>query len=175
MAVPGGFVGGAELGRDLGRPAGVGLVDVEQRQQGAVGQEAVVAQLLALRLAQRDGAHRRAPRQLVVEAAQEGGVAVGALAFRRLERLRLGRDAVQALLDQPHVGEHELQQHVLDVAGRVDALLGVRDGVVVERAHDVDQRVLLAQLVEEAQLRAAGVAARPDGPAEGRAGKVGVA
>ena len=70
-----------------------------------------------------------------------------------LVRLALGRRAVPAAALEPlepslghrQVGQDELEVEPLEVAGRVDAAVRVRDGRVLERADDVEQRVGVAQ------------------------------
>ena len=46
------------------------------------------------------------------------------------------------------VGEQQLEVDRLGVGDRIDAAVGVRDGLVVEAAHDVRQRVRCAQVPE---------------------------
>ena len=60
------------------------------------------------------------------------------------------RHALEAPLRLLEVGEHQLGLDRLDVAERVDAALGVDDVRVAVRAHDVDDRVGLADVGEEA-------------------------
>ena len=63
----------------------------------------------------------------------------------------LGRlaDAVEAALGLIEVGEDELGLDRLDVAQRVDAPLGVHDVGILVDAHDVDDRVGLADVGQE--------------------------
>ena len=67
--------------------------------------------------------------------------------------------------DQGEVGEGEFELHGFDVAGGVDALGGVGDGVVVEGADDVDQGVEQAESVEESVGRRFAAAAQCAGEA----------
>ena len=48
-------------------------------------------------------------------------------------------------LGHRQVGEHELEVEPLEVAGGVDAAVGMRVGRILERADDVEQRVGVAQ------------------------------
>ena len=67
--------------------------------------------------------------------------------------LSLGRRAVAAAAPEPietplghrQVGQDEFQVEPLQVAGRVDAAVGVRVGGVVERPDDMQQRIGIAQ------------------------------
>ena len=63
---------------------------------------------------------------------------------------RLPGDALDAALGLLEVGEHELRLDRLDVAQRIDAALGVDDALVAVGAHDVHDRVGLADVREEA-------------------------
>ena len=146
--------GRAVLRRDaLGVPRRA-LIDVDQAQQRSVGEEPVLAQAATLLFAEFDRAYRSAPAQVILQAAQEHGLSLGHFPFGGLERLRLAGDPLQALLDQGDVGEGQFEGHRFDVTDRIDALHRVWDGVVLERPHDVNQRVHPAQLVQEARLRA---------------------
>ena len=56
-----------------------------------------------------------------------------------------GAQLLDPLLDHGEVGERELELELLDVAPRVHAQERVRHGVVLEGAHDVEQRIGVAQ------------------------------
>ena len=70
-----------------------------------------------------------------------------------LGRLALGRrpvpagplEPLEAALGHREIGEEELEVELLQVARRVDAARRMRVGRVLERAHDVEQRVRVAQ------------------------------
>ncbi len=123
----------------------IGLADVEQDQHGLLGQEAEAAD---------------AQRVVGAEAQVADGAALGQ---RRQDPLQddllpfvgllLGSRAVppgllqllEALLDHTQVGKRELQLQLFDVTGRIDAQQRVRDRVVLEGAHDMEERVGIAQ------------------------------
>ena len=56
-----------------------------------------------------------------------------------------GIEPLQPPLDDGEVGEDELQVQRLDVARRVDGAVGMRHGLVLEGAHDVDEGVRAVQ------------------------------
>ncbi len=54
-------------------------------------------------------------------------------------------EPLEPAIGHRQVGEDELEVEPLEVAGRVDAAVGVRVGRILERADDVEQRVGVAQ------------------------------
>src|SRR5436189_5541941 len=68
----------------------------------------------------------------------------GELAIHRLvvHAGELFVDLLDARLEDGHVAEEELGLEGGDVAQRVDAAVGVRDGVVAKEADDLDQRII---------------------------------
>src|SRR5205823_7517919 len=68
---------------------------------------------------------------------------------RAIAAARLPSEALVAPLGLLEIGEHELGLDGLDVAQRIDAALGVHDALIVVRAHDVYDRVGLADVGEE--------------------------
>ncbi len=82
---------------------------------------------------------------------------------RAIARARGAHDAVVAALGLLEVGEDQLGLDRLDVGHRVDAAVGMDDRVVVVGAHDVDDRVGLADVRQEAVAEAlAAVRARDE-------------
>ena len=79
-------------------------------------------------------------------------------ALAGLEGAQLGVDALDTALDQGEVGEGELEVHDADVAAGVDGALGVGNGLVLEGAHDMDERIDGGQLVQEAPAEALSLA-----------------
>ena len=61
----------------------------------------------------------------------------------------VARDLLQPLLDGLQVGQHQLGGDDLDVAHRVNVSGDVDDVRVLEAAHDVDERIHLADVAEE--------------------------
>ena len=64
-------------------------------------------------------------------------------------RLRRALHAIEPLLDDREIGERELELDHLAIAHRIDRAHHVQHVVVVERAHDVHDRVGLADVREE--------------------------
>ena len=63
--------------------------------------------------------------------------------------------------DGLEVGEHELGLDRLDVGDRVERAGDVDDVLVLEAAHDLDDRVHLADVLEELVAEALALATRP--------------
>ena len=80
-----------------------------------------------------------------MDAVQDGVLAFGRLALGRGAVPGAGLESLDPPLGHRQVREQELQVEPFDVAGRVDAAVGVRIGRVLERADDVEQRVGIAQ------------------------------
>ena len=66
-----------------------------------------------------------------------------------LPHLHGALQALRALGDQHAVGEEQLEVDAFGILGRVDAAVNVEDRVVLERAHDVDERIRGAQRLQE--------------------------
>ena len=155
-------------GLDLGGAGGVGFVDVEDDEEGLVGEELVVDQHLALFVGHRLVTQRRVRFEPRLQTLEERRLALGGVALADLHGPHRCLDAFEALLDEGGVGEGELELHGGRVAGRVHGALGVGDGLVGEGADDVDEGVAAGELCEELRGRALAVA-------EGLAGEVDVA
>ena len=83
-----------------------------------------------------------------MDPAQDRVLALGRLAFGGIAVPRAGLEPLDPALGHRQVGEHELEVEPLEVAGRVDAPVGMRVGRVLEGADDVEQRVGVAQARE---------------------------
>ena len=122
--------------------------DVEQDEDRLLGQEPEAADRLLLVGVEAEVADRLAGLQALVQPAQDDLLA--------LVRLALGGRAVAAAPLEPfqpafghrQVGEDELEVEPLDVAGGVDAPVGMRVRRVLECADDVQQGVEIAQARE---------------------------
>ncbi len=74
-----------------------------------------------------------------------------ALGLGRLHLLQVFLDALQPLLHLAEIVDDEVEINVLNVAQRIDCA-DVRDGVVLEGANDVGQRINIAQVGGEGSL-----------------------
>ena len=127
------------------RPVEVGLTDVEQDEDGLLGQEAepADAQLVVGRQPQvTDGPTLGEGRQ---DALQDLQLPLVGLPLGRRAVASGGAQLLDALLDHAKVGQRELQLQLLQVAARVDAQQRVGHGVVGEGPHDVQEGVSVAQ------------------------------
>ena len=130
--------------RDRGRHLVAALVDVRDEEDGLRRQG--MDRLGAVHLRRHRDGPRRAPRlQRGDEVAQPGLLGHGGA----VAAPRRADDALQAALGLLEVGEDELGLDRLDVAPGVDVALGVDDVRVVVGAHDVDDRVDLADVGQE--------------------------
>ena len=122
------------------------LVDVGDEQHRLGRQRAEVARRVRRLLGHRHAARRAPGLQLGDDLRQPRLLGDGARSPPRACLV----DALEAPLGLLEVGEHELGLDRLDVAQRVDAALGVDHVLVAVRAHDVHDRVGLADVREEA-------------------------
>ena len=154
-------LGGGVLG-DRRRHGVVALVDVGDEQHRLGGQRPEVAQRVRRVGGRRDGASGTAGMERVDQLAQPG-----LLGDRgTLAAARVAHDARMAALGLLEVGEDQLGLDRLDVGERIDAALGMDDRVVVVRAHDVDDRVGLADVREEAVAEALAAVRAGDEPGD---------
>ena len=123
----------------------VAFADVEQDEDRLLGQEAEAAdRLLLVRVEAESRIGVPASSPVLSRPSTTSSRSVG-LALGRVPWRPLPLEALQAALGHGQVGEHELEVELVEVAGRVDAPVRVRVGRVLERAHDVEQRIGVAQ------------------------------
>src|SRR5436190_23125308 len=139
------LVAGSNRRDALPRGRDLPLADIQQHQDRLLGQEAEASDRLFLVRVELRVADRRALLQGSLEPDDHGLFA--------LVRLLLGRRAVatallqplEAALDEGKIREDELGVEPIDVARRVDRALRMGIVGVVESAHDVEQRVAVAE------------------------------
>ena len=102
--------------RGLAQPT---LVDVEHDQGRLLGQEAVAADEQLLVVGQAERAERLSLVEVRLEPPQQLLLALGGLALGGRAMAALGRELLEALLDDRQVGDGELEVEVGDVAPRV--------------------------------------------------------
>ena len=71
--------------------------------------------------------------------------------FRRLHFLQIFFEAFEAFFDLAQIADHQIELDVLDIAQGIDGA-DVRNGVVLKRAENVNERVDLAQMADVGSL-----------------------
>jgi len=84
---------------------------------------------------------------------QQRHFALRRLSLRHLHRPHRRFDPLEPLLDERRVGERQFELHRRGVTRRVDRRLRVRHRLILERAHNVDQRIAPRELRQELRRR----------------------
>ena len=137
---------GARVLLDLGGDLVAALVDVHDEEDRLRREWAQLAQRIRGGLRRRDGADGHAPAEGVDHRREPLLLGDGGL----LSTSRQADHALEPSLGLLQVGEQQLGLDRLDVGEGRHAALGMHDVRVVVRAYDVDQRVRLADVREEA-------------------------
>src|SRR5947208_14680937 len=128
-----------EVGDDLAGACDVALADVEQNQHGLLGQEAEAADALLVVVRQFDIANWLSLVQGRNDLLQYGELAIVRLALGGSAVVALNLEPLDALLDNRKIGEDEFEVQTLDIATRINRLVRMWHGRVLERANDVQQ------------------------------------
>ncbi len=138
-------VAGGDRRDQLGLAGDVALAHVEQHQDGLLGQEPEAPDGLGLVGIEAQVADGRARLEPGVDAPDDDLLALGGLALGLRAVLAAALEPLQAALGHGQVGQQELEVELLEIAGGIHAARRVRQGRVVEGAHDVQQRIRVAQ------------------------------
>ena len=156
---------------EVGRLGEVALADVEQHQDGLLGQEAEAADRLLLVGVEVEVPDRRARLEAGMEPLEDDLLALGGLALGRRPVPAARLEALEPALRHRQVGEQELEVEPLEVAGGVDAPVGMRVGGILEGTDDVQERVRVAQAGEVVGLAVPRSRCGPPTRAAGPAGR----
>ena len=80
-----------------------------------------------------------------MKALEDRQLAIVGLAFRLRAVSALRSKPLDPSLRDGQVGKHELEVEALDIAPRIDRTLRVRYRRILERSHDVEQRLRIAE------------------------------
>ena len=123
----------------------VAFADVEQHHHRLLGEEPEAADRLLVVRIQVLVADRRARVQARLQASKDDPFVLGGLALGLRPVAAAADQSLQPSVRHGEVGHEELEVEALEVPGRIDAALGVRDGGILERADHVEQRIGVPQ------------------------------
>jgi hypothetical protein len=132
----------------LGGTRQISFADVEQDENGLLGEEPKAADRLLFVRLELDVANRPLGLEGRLQLPDDDLFPLIRLALRSRPMTPAGTKPLEAPVDEGQVGQGELQVELVEVTAWIDRARGVRQRRIVERPHDMDECVGLAEAGE---------------------------
>ena len=139
-------VAAPDLGDAVARRSEVALADVHQDEHRLLGEEPEAADRLGIVIREAEIADRPAALEALLQPREDDRLPLVRFTLRGRPVPAAALQALEAPLDQGKIGQDELEVEPFEIAGRIDAALGMRYRGVLERPDDVQQRIRFAHM-----------------------------